>query len=393
MTLNKIAKRMFLTEDKIWLSSPHMSGREMKYIDEAFSQNYVFPLGPNVEGLEQDLEKFTGAKYAACLSSGTAGLHLALIVLGISAGDEVIVSTFTFAASVNPVVYQKATPVFVDSEPDTWNMDSELLEEAILDRLKRGKKPKAIIVVHLYGMPANMDKIMRISMEYDIPVIEDAAEALGASFNGKMCGTFGEIGILSFNGNKIITTSGGGALLSEKKEYCERATFLATQARDKAPFYQHSNIGYNYRMSNICAGIGRGQMEVLPEFIRKRRENFTFYREMLKDTEGLIFPDEQDKRFYTNRWLTTLLIDPEKTNGISCSNLLSSLEKENIESRRLWKPMHLQPVFKNEPAYINGTSEKLFDSGLCLPSGSNITEEQRFRVVKTIIKKIKDPRK
>jgi dTDP-4-amino-4,6-dideoxygalactose transaminase len=367
--------------EKIWLSSPHMSGNEMKYINEAFARNLVFPLGPNVTGLEEDIRKFTGTAACSCLASGTSAIHLALIILGVEQGDEVICSSFTFSASANPIVYQKATPVFVDSEPDSWNMNPELLETAIKDRINKGKKPKAIIAVHLYGMPARMDKIMAIANHYEIPVIEDAAEALGSKYQGKACGTFGEIGILSFNGNKIITTSGGGALISDNPEYCRMATFLATQARDAAPHYQHSHIGYNYRMSNISAGIGRGQMEVLQQRIEKRRENFLFYKESLKDIKGISFLEEPSADFYSNHWLTTLLVDPVLTGGINREDLRLYFESLNIESRPLWKPMHLQPVFAGCPAYLDGTSEHLFNIGLCLPSSSNITDEERNKVV------------
>jgi dTDP-4-amino-4,6-dideoxygalactose transaminase len=373
---------------KIWLSSPHMSGKEMKYIEEAFSKNHVFPLGPNVDGLENELSIFSGAPYVTCLSSGTAALHLALINLGIDQGDEVICSSFTFSASANPIRYQKATPIFVDSEPKTWNMDPILLEEAISDRLSNGKKPKAIILVHLYGMPARIDEIQRIASKYQIPIIEDAAEALGSTFNGKHCGTFSEIGIFSFNGNKIITTSGGGALVSENESYSKLATFLATQARDIAPHYQHTHIGYNYRMSNISAGIGRGQMEVLEDRINKRRENNQFYRNTLSELRGVSFLEEPDERFYSNYWLTTILIDPEKTDGITREDIRLDLDVKNIESRPLWKPMHLQPIFRDYPAYVNGTSERLFEIGLCLPSSSNITDEKRNYVANSIIENL-----
>ena len=366
---------------KIWLSSPHMSGNEMKYINEAFAHNLVFPLGPNVRGLEEDIRKFTGIAACSCLASGTSAIHLALIILGVEQGDEVICSSFTFSASANPIVYQKATPVFIDAEPGSWNMSPELLGTAIWDRINKGKKPKAIIVVHLYGMPARIDKIMAIANHFEIPVIEDAAESLGSTYKGKACGTFGEIGILSFNGNKIITTSGGGALISDNPEYCRMATFLATQARDAAPHYQHSHIGYNYRMSNISAGIGRGQMEVLQQRIEKRRENFLFYKESLKAVKGIRFLEEPSADFYSNHWLTTILVDPELTGGITREELRLYFENQNIESRPLWKPMHLQPVFANCPAYSDGTSEHLFDLGLCLPSSSNITDEERQKVV------------
>jgi dTDP-4-amino-4,6-dideoxygalactose transaminase len=371
---------------KIWLSSPHMSGNELKYIHEAFEKNYVFPMGPHVTGLENDLKTYTGAQNCTCLSSGTAAIHLALITLGIKEGDEVLCSSFTFSASANPIIYQHAIPVFVDSEKTTWNIDPGLLESAIKERIRLDKKPKALIAVHLYGMPARMDEIIRIAHHYDIPVIEDAAEALGSTYNSQQCGTFGLIGILSFNGNKIITTSGGGAMISDKKQLCDKALFLATQARDEAPHYQHSEIGYNYRMSNISAGIGRGQMEVLTQRIEKRRENFFFYKEAMNDYEGITFQEEPDDRFFSNHWLTTILIDPAKTKGITREDIRLEFEKYNIESRPLWKPMHLQPVFKDYPAYINGISEHLFHTGLCLPSSSLITDEERAFVVEKLIK-------
>ncbi|HPT14080.1 MAG TPA: aminotransferase class I/II-fold pyridoxal phosphate-dependent enzyme [Bacteroidales bacterium] len=372
------------TNQTIWLSSPHMSGNEKKYVDEAFARNFVFPMGPNVAGFEEDLKNFTGSAAVSCLSSGTAAIHLALINLGVEQGDEVICSSFTFSASANPIAYQKAIPVFIDSEPGTWNMSSELLETAINDRIAKGKKPKAIIVVHLYGMPAMMDEILAIANHFEIPVIEDAAEALGSTYKGRHCGTMGVIGILSFNGNKIITTSGGGAMISDNPEYCRNATFLATQARDAAPHYQHSHIGYNYRMSNICAGIGRGQMEVLPQRIEKRRENFQFYKEQLKGLPGITVHEEPGSEFFSNHWLTTILVDPALTGGITREDLRLHFNKHNIESRPLWKPMHLQPVFANYPAYVNGVSEHLFDIGLCLPSSSNITDEEREIVVQEI---------
>ena len=371
-----------MNTETIWLSSPHMSGNEMKYIEEAFSKNLVMPLGPNVTGFEADIRKYNNIKGCSCLSSGTAALHLALILLGVEQDDEVICSTFTFSASANPIVYQKAIPVFVDSDFQTWNMDPYLLREAIVDRIaKTGKKPKAIVLVHLYGMPSQMDEIMQIANEFEIPVIEDAAEALGSSFKGQRCGTFGEIGILSFNGNKIITTSGGGALISDNEEYCRKAIFLATQARDAAPHYQHSHIGYNYRMSNICAGIGRGQIEVLEQRIEKRRENFLFYKKHLEAIQGITVLTEPSDDYYSNHWLTTIFVDRVITGCVSRETLRLGLEKLNIETRPLWKPMHQQPIFHKYPAYTNGTSDYLFDNGLCLPSSSNITDEERQRVV------------
>lgn len=373
--------------NKLWLSSPHLGGKEQEYVKEAFETNWIAPLGPHVNNFERDLERFLDHDvHVAALSSGTAALHLAMILLNVQAEDEVICQSFTFSASANPIVYQGATPVFVDSEPETWNMDPEWLKKAIEDRIKKGKKPKAIVVVHLYGMPAKMDEIISMAKDFNIPLIEDAAEALGSEYKGRRCGTFGKMSILSFNGNKIITTSGGGAFVSKENELVEKARFLATQARDPAPHYQHSHIGYNYRMSNVCAGIGRGQMEVLPERVQQRRANYDRYVKALGQVSGLSFlPEPED--FFSNRWLTTILVDPEKTGGITREDIRLALEKENIESRPLWKPMHLQPVFENCPFYGDGTSEKLFNNGLCLPSGSNMSEEEQERVIELLKKR------
>jgi len=364
---------------KIWLSSPHMSGREMHYINEAFETNWVSPLGPNVTGFEQELAKYLRVKHCAALVSGTAALHMALINLGVSHGDEVVCQSFTFSASANPIVYQGATPVFVDSEPDTWNMDPNLLEVAIKDRMAKGRKPKAVIVVHLYGMPAKIDEILSVAQRYEIPVVEDAAEALGSTYKGKSCGTFGAMGALSFNGNKIITTSGGGALVSENEEYIKKTRFLSTQARDAAPHYQHSTIGYNYRMSNIVAGIGRGQLEVLDERVSQRRANNGFYRGLLDGVNGITFHSEPAGSI-SNFWLTAILVNPTKTGGITREDLRLGMGRDNIECRPLWKPMHLQPVFSGAPAYTNGFSEKAFEYGLCLPSGSNLTTAEKGRI-------------
>jgi dTDP-4-amino-4,6-dideoxygalactose transaminase len=364
-----------------------MGGRERDYVTEAFESNWVAPLGPNVNGLEKDIASYLDDHtHVAALSAGTAALHLALILSGVGAGDEVICQSMTFSASANPIRYQNAIPVFIDSEKDTWNMAPGIMEEAIKDRIAKGKKPKAIIPVHLYGMPAKMNAIMSIAEKYEVPVIEDAAEALGSSINGKKCGTFGAMAVLSFNGNKIITTSGGGALVSENEAFIKKATFLATQARDPAPHYQHSHIGYNYRMSNISAGIGRGQMEVLPERIEQRRKNFSFYQKELKPFVGITLVNEP-AGFFSNRWLTTILVDPEKTNGITREDIRLALEKENIESRPLWKPMHLQPVFQSFPYYGKNVAENLFENGLCLPSGSNLTAQQLERVL-NVFKKL-----
>lgn len=368
-----------MEEKRIYLSSPHMSGDEQKYIREAFEQNWIAPLGPNVNNFEKDVADYCGVADAAALSSGTAAIHLALIMLGVKPGDEVITSSFTFSGTVNPIAYQGATPIFIDSEPGTWNMDPTLLEEAIRDRFSKGRKPRAIIPVHLYGMPANMEAINTIAKKYDIPIIEDAAEALGSEYKGKKLGSFGDISILSFNGNKILSTSGGGMLLSDNKEYTEKARFLSTQARDQAPYYQHSQIGYNYRMSNIVAGIGRGQMEVLDERVAQRRANHAWYKELLTSKEGITLLTEPDQDHYSNHWLTTILIDPDKAK-IDNYGLMAAMEKRNIECRLLWKPMHLQPVFADHPAYSCGLSEQLFKQGLCLPSGSNMTDEDRSRI-------------
>lgn len=369
---------------KIWLSSPHVGGNEQKYINEAFEENWVAPLGPNVNGFESDLEQFLGgnAKVAA-LSAGTAALHLALIECGIVHGDEVICQSMTFSASANPIAYCGAIPVFVDSEPVTWNMCPKALREAIEDRIQKGTKPKAIIVVHLYGMPAKMDEIMAIAQEFQIPVIEDAAEALGSTYKGQACGTFGRFGILSFNGNKIITTSGGGAMVCHTQEDKDKTVFLSTQARDNAPHYQHSQIGFNYRMSNIVAGIGRGQMEVLKDRVAARRAMHSFYVDLFKNIEGVTVFSESGDDFYSNHWLSAIIIDPEITGKDRESLRLAFLE-DNIESRPLWKPMHLQPVFETSPYYGGNVSEKLFDNGLCLPSGSNLSDDDRERITKVV---------
>jgi dTDP-4-amino-4,6-dideoxygalactose transaminase len=373
-------------KNKIWLSSPHMGGAEQKYVNEAFESNWIAPLGPHVDNFELDLARYTKTNYAAALSSGTAALHLALIMLGVKPGDEVICQTMTFSASANPIAYLGAIPVFIDSEKDTWNMCPDLLRKAIKERIALGRKPKAIIPVHLYGMPAKMDKIMSIARKYGIPVIEDAAEALGSHINGKSMGTYGVLGVLSFNGNKIITTSGGGALLSNHSGYINKARFLATQARDEAPHYQHSEIGYNYRMSNISAGIGRGQMEVLDKHVGFRRQNFEIYKRELADLNGLTLLEEP-LGYFSNRWLTTILINPELSQGVTKEHIIEALKAEHIECRPLWKPMHLQPVFANAHFYGNGFSEYLFNNGLCLPSGSNLTVEELKRVY-SIIKKV-----
>ncbi|PHS07658.1 MAG: pyridoxal phosphate-dependent aminotransferase [Kordia sp.] len=365
---------------KIWLSSPHMGGTEQKYINEAFQENWIAPLGPNVTGFENDLENYLGEnKKVAALSSGTAAIHLALVLAGVLYNDEVLCQSFTFSASANPIAYQRAIPVFVDSEEETWNMCPIHLEKAIQDRIVKGKKPKAIIVVHLYGMPAKIDEIQAIAKKYEIILIEDAAEALGSSYKGQKCGTFGDYGILSFNGNKIITTSGGGALVCKNEEEKNKAIFLATQARDDAPHYQHSHIGYNYRMSNIVAGIGRGQMEVLDEHVSLRQVMHRFYNEIFKDTAGVTVFNELNESYVSNHWLSCVLVDEEKA-GFSREGIRLVLLKDNIESRPLWKPMHLQPVFTTSGFYGSGYCEKLFNTGLCLPSGSNLTEVDKERI-------------
>ena len=375
-----------MEDQRIWLSLAHMGGDEQKFIKEAFDTNWVVPLGPNVDGFEKDLESYLGEeRFVVALSAGTAALHLGLILLDVKVGDEVICQSFTFSASANPIAYLGAKPVFVDSEPDTWNISPQLLEEAILDRKKRtGKFPKAIILVHLYGMPAKMNEVTAISQKYGIPILEDAAEALGSTYNGQKCGTFGEFGVLSFNGNKIITTSGGGALICRTNEEATRAKFFATQARDKAPHYQHSYIGYNYRMSNICAGIGRGQMFVLNEHIMRRKEIHAIYCNLFKDVPGITVVKSPTKDIDSNYWLTCILIN-QNTLGKTREDLRLKLDSHNIESRPLWKPMHLQPVFKDAVSYKNGVSESLFNDGLCLPSGSSLSNDDIERVAKYIL--------
>ena len=374
-----------MNNSKIWLSSPHMGGNEQKFVQEAFDTNWVAPLGPNVTGFENDLEAYLGGQvHVGALSSGTAALHIALILLNVQRGDEVICQSMTFSASANPIVYQGATPVFVDSEKDTWNICPIALEEAIVDRIAKGKKPKAIIAVHLYGMPFKADIIRTIADKYGIPIVEDSAEALGSSYKGQKCGTFGDISILSFNGNKIITTSGGGAIVTKTKEQKDKAVFLSTQARDNAPHYQHSEIGYNYRMSNICAGIGRGQMEVLDKHIALRRAMHNFYLEVFDTVEGITVFNEPSADYYSNHWLSAIVVHPELCNGKTREDLRLALEAQNIESRPLWKPMHLQPVFSDSPYYGTTVSQDLFENGLCLPSGSNLSDDDREKIKKCL---------
>lgn len=372
---------------KIWLSSPNMSGKEEVYVKEAFDTNWIAPLGPHVNNLEQDICNYTGSKHCAALSSGTSAIHLSLILLGIKEGDEVLCSSFTFSATANPIVYQGATPIFIDSEDETWNMSPELLEKAIKDRINLGNKPKAILLVHLYGIAAKMDEIMEISSKYDIPIIEDAAEALGSTYKGKALGTFGVMGVFSFNGNKIITTSGGGALISDNEELIQKARFLATQARDNALHYQHSQIGYNYRMSNICAGIGRGQMEVLNDRVSQKRSIRSFYENIFQGINGVKVLKEDSIISYSNAWLSCITIDREII-GFDREALRLAFEEDNIEARPLWKPMHLQPIFEKYPSYIDGTSEKLFEIGLCLPSDTNIDDNDLKRIQKVIKNKL-----
>jgi dTDP-4-amino-4,6-dideoxygalactose transaminase len=370
-----------MSNSKIWLSSPHMGGTEQNYVNEAFETNWVAPLGPNVNGFESDLESYVGQNsFVGALSSGTAAIHLGLIILGVKAGDEVICQSMTFSASANPIMYQGATPVFIDSETDTWNLCPVALEEAIKDRIAKGKKPKAIIAVHLYGMPYKIEEVNAVAIKYDIPILEDSAEALGSHYKNRKCGTFGEIGVLSFNGNKIITTSGGGAIVTKSKEIKEKAVFLSTQARDNAPHYQHSEVGYNYRMSNICAGIGRGQMEVLDAHVALRRKMHDFYASYFSGIEGVTLLTEPNDDYFSNHWLSAIVIDPKKTNGKTREDLRLAMEKENIETRPLWKPMHLQPVFETYPYYGTDVASQLFDDGLCLPSGSNLSESEIKRI-------------
>jgi dTDP-4-amino-4,6-dideoxygalactose transaminase len=376
-----------MTKSKIWLSSPHIGNNELRYVNEAFESNWIAPLGPHVNAFEVGLQVQTNSNHAAALSSGTSAIHLALILLGVKAGDDVFCQSITFSASANPIAYQGANPVFIDSEADTWNMDPQLLKKALLEAKAKGNLPKAIIPVHLYGMPAKMDEIISVAKEFNVPVIEDAAEALGSNINNKPCGSYGEFGVLSFNGNKIITTSGGGALLSNNSEMIEKARFLATQARDPAPHYQHSHIGYNYRMSNVLAGIGRGQLEVLNERVEARRSNYnryvSYFSRLNENGFNIKFQEEPDG-YFSNRWLTCILIDPKLNNGLTREIVRLILDEENIESRPLWKPMHQQPIFANCKSYINGVSDKLFEEGLCLPSGSNLTDDEFNRIFESL---------
>ena len=375
-----------MANNKILLCLAHMSGNEMKYIQEAFDTNWVVPLGPNVNAFEQDLEQLCGeGKHVVVLSSGTAAIHLALVNLGVTRGDEVICQSMTFSASANPIVYQGATPVFVDSERDSWNMDPNLLEDAIKDRIKKtGRKPKAIIPVYLYGMPGMIEEIMEVARRYEIPVVEDSAEAFGSRYRGQLCGTFGDYGIMSFNGNKMITTSGGGGLICPDEATKKRIMFFATQSREPKPYYLHKEIGYNYRMSNICAGIGRGQMTVLDEHLAHHKHLCDRYVELFANVDGITVHTNPDERYDSNYWLNTITIDPVKT-GTDYETVRQHLEACNIESRPLWKPMHTQPVFQGAPAYVNGVSEGIFGVGLCLPSGPCVSDEDVELVAQEII--------
>ena len=367
-----------MDKPKIYLSSPHMGDEELKNVQDAFATNWVSPAGPYIQQFEDDLAKYCGTAGAAVVQSGTAAIHLALRLIGIQPNDKVVCQSFTFIGSSNPILYEKAWPIFIDSEEDTWNMCPEALEEALMACQNKGEMPRAIIVVHLFGMPAKMKEIMAVANQYNIPVIEDAAEALGSTIDGKACGSFGDFGILSFNGNKIITTSRGGAILSNNLNALKKARFLATQAKDNAPHYEHSEMGYNYRMSNIAAAIGVGQLKVLVERIAARRENHQFYSDLLRDIHGIQFLQEP-VGYFSNRWLSCIVIDAEKV-GVTPETLRLHLKKENIESRPLWKPMHLQPLFKSSSYVGANIAEKLFKTGLCLPSGSNLTLNEKERI-------------
>jgi len=362
-----------------------MGGHEQSFVNEAFETNWIAPLGPNVNGLEEDIQKYNEINHCAVLNTGTAAIHLALVLLGVNQDDEVLCSTFTFSATVNAIRYQNAKPIFIDSEKETWNMCPTELRKAIEDRIAKGNRPKVCLIVHLYGMPSKMDELLSVCKEFDIPVVEDSAEALGASYKGQKMGTFGELGIYSFNGNKIITTSGGGALVSDNEGYIKEARHLSTQARDPAPHYQHSKVGYNYRMSNIVAGIGRGQMMVLDQWIEKRRAMNSWYREILKDYSYISFLTEPNDDYFSNHWLTCIVVE-NNPNGITRETIRLGLEQDNIEARPLWKPMHQQPIFRSYPSYINGVSDELFEKGLCLPSGSNLSESDKVRIKSTLIK-------
>ena len=375
-----------MNRNRIFLSLSQQSGFEQQYIQEALETNWITTGGPNVDAFEQALETYLGSEVnVGALSSGTAAIHLGLILLGVKAGDEVLCQSMTFSASANPILYLGATPVFIDSESETWNLCPVALEEAIKDRITKGKKPTAIIAVHLYGVPYKTEAIRTISDKYNIPVLEDSAEALGSSYKGRQCGTFGDIGVLSFNGNKIITTSGGGAIVTKSKELKDRAVFFATQSRDDAPHYQHSEVGYNYRMSNICAGIGRGQMEVLDAHVQLRRDMQSFYFDLFQNIDEVTVFTVPNDDYYANYWLSAILIEPNTVKGIDREAVRLAFEAANIESRPLWKPMHLQPIFEQYPYYGSNVAETLFENGLCLPSGSNLTDEERVRITKVVL--------
>lgn len=374
-----------MNKDKIWISRPHMGGNEMKYIQEAIDTNWVSTVGANIIAFEQSLENYLGHdKYVTALNSGTSAIHLGLILLGVTAGDVVICQSLTFAASVNPILYLGATPVFVDSEHETWNLCPVFLEEAILDQISKGKKPKAIIAVHLYGMPYQVEAIRRVAEQYEIPILEDSAQALGSTYKGKPCGVFGDLSVFSFNGSKIITTSGGGVLISTSEARKKQTLFLATQSKNKAAHYEHAEVGYNYRMSNIAAGIGRGQMEVLNDHIELRRAVHNFYVALFASVEGVTVFVARDKVYCSNYWLTTILVDPKKTKGISREDLRLAFDLENIEARPIMKPMHLQPLFESYPYYGAGVAELLFTNGLSLPSSSNMTAAEKARIKRVV---------
>ena len=377
-----------MNNSRIWLSNSHMGGSEKKFVDEAFATNRITTDGSNVDAFEEGLQNyFSQNVFVAALNSGTAAIHLGLILLGIKAGDEVICQSMTFSASANPILYLGANPVFIDSELDTWNLCPIALESAIIDRIIKGQKPKAIIAVHLYGIPYKIQEVRAVANKYEIPILEDSAEALGSTYKGKKCGTFGDFGVLSFNGNKIITTSGGGALVTNSQKLKNKTIFLATQSRDDSLHYEHSEIGYNYRLSNVCAGIGRGQLEVLEEHVRLRRGMHDFYVDLFKDIEWVTVYTVPNEDYFSNYWLTTILIDTNEPKATTREQLRLALEEANIESRPLWKPMHLQPIFATYPYYGNKVSETLFENGLCLPSGSNTTQEERLRI-RDVVEKV-----
>jgi len=374
-----------MNNSRIFLSLAQKSGFEQEYVLKALETNWITSGGPNVDDFEAELQNYLNEEiFVTALNSGTSAIHLALVLLGVKANDEVICQSMTFSASANPILYQGAIPVFVDSEPETWNICPENLEIAIKDRIKKGKKPKAIIAIHLYGTPYKVDEIHAIADRYQIPIIEDSAEALGSHYKGKKCGTFGDFGILSFNGNKIITTSSGGALISNSQKLKERAFFFATQSKDNAVHYQHSQIGYNYRMSNICAGIGIGQMKILEENIQRKQENHQFYKDVFETIDGAELFEVLQEDCFSNYWLNAILIQPDLENNLNRESLRLALEAENIESRPLWKPMHLQPIFKEYPYYGNKVAEKLFNIGLCMPSGANLTIDDKNRIKRVI---------